>query len=578
MKRKRKLLSLFVAVLAALTLAMMMSAAVFADDGETVYKYSYIADNGWQWQDDSGIIQSIKMKVGEKVIIDNQSEKVIGVFKNDGSGDIVENNGVLSIENSNGVITVTALQTGTSQIIAYDEGSSVYEVEARLPVTVEASTYKFEFYPGDTEYDGLRSRMQSNLKSAFGQANAWVFSGLNGAYDVEITSEKALTYKDVLGEGGALEKAYAGAQDVADSYRVGFGTKASPTEYKDSAALEEERNSDALIPFNGADFYALTAEYIFRVDLTAAAPKCGDTIAYNQQIGELPAGAHPEVTVPSGANYSVFTYEGIPYAHWLNGETQMPEGEVLKGDTEYVALIALKPDFGYCLGDRTNVTINNVPATVRTAETEGVIEVTAPITAVHDWDEGVITKEPTTAEEGVKTFTCKACHEATKTEPVPKKAKEDTSGTNTVKKGQKATVKGNTYKVLSTSAKARTVAFTKAKKASKVTVPATVTIEGKKYKVTTVNAKAFTAKQIRTVTIGKNVKQIKANAFSNSKVTKVILKTKALKKAKVKDSLKKSKVRTVKVSVGKKSVNKKYVTKYKKYFTKKNAGKKVAVK
>jgi hypothetical protein len=34
----------------------------------------------------------------------------------------------------------------------------------------------------------------------------------------------------------------------------------------------------------------------------------------------------------------------------------------------------------------------------------------------------------------------------------------------------------------------------------------------------------------------------------------------------------------VKVKVGKKKVNKKYVKKYKKYFTKKNAGRKVKVK
>ena len=37
----------------------------------------------------------------------------------------------------------------------------------------------------------------------------------------------------------------------------------------------------------------------------------------------------------------------------------------------------------------------------------------------HTWDEGKITKKPTTSEEGVKTFTCTACG-ATKTEPIEK--------------------------------------------------------------------------------------------------------------------------------------------------------------
>ncbi len=37
----------------------------------------------------------------------------------------------------------------------------------------------------------------------------------------------------------------------------------------------------------------------------------------------------------------------------------------------------------------------------------------------HTWDSGVVTKEPTTAEEGVKTFTCTAC-KTTRTESIPK--------------------------------------------------------------------------------------------------------------------------------------------------------------
>ena len=45
----------------------------------------------------------------------------------------------------------------------------------------------------------------------------------------------------------------------------------------------------------------------------------------------------------------------------------------------------------------------------------------------------------------------------------------------------------------------------------------------------------------------------------------------------VKNSLKGSKIKTVKVRVGSKKLNKKYVKKYKKVFTKKNAGKKVKI-
>lgn len=142
--------------------------------------------------------------------------------------------------------------------------------------------------------------------------------------------------------------------------------------------------------------------------------------------------------------------------------------------------------------------------------------------------------------------------------------------------GMTQKVSAGTVKVLSASS--RTVALTKAVNKKSVTVPATVTIGGKSYKVTQINANAFKGAAISTVTIGKNVKVIKGNAFKGSKAKKVILKTKLLKKSKVKGCLKSSKVTTVQVKVGSAAVNKKYVKTYKKIFTKANAGKKVTVK
>lgn len=125
--------------------------------------------------------------------------------------------------------------------------------------------------------------------------------------------------------------------------------------------------------------------------------------------------------------------------------------------------------------------------------------------------------------------------------------------------GKTYQVGGQTYtvtKVASGSAQG-TVAFTKAKNAKTVTVPASVTLpDGKTYQVT----------------------QIKARAFAGTKATKVIVKTKKLKKSSVKRCLKGSKVKQIKVKVGKKSANKKYRKKYRKIFTKKNAGRKVKVK
>ena len=124
-----------------------------------------------------------------------------------------------------------------------------------------------------------------------------------------------------------------------------------------------------------------------------------------------------------------------------------------------------------------------------------------------------------------------------------------------IKVGTKTTYSGNTYKV--TSVKNKRVTFIKAKKKSKtVTVPASIKIKGKVYKVSGIGTKAF----------------------SGTKTTTVIIKTKLLSKSRVKGCLKSSKVKTVKVSVGKKKTNKTYIKKYKKYFTRKNAGRSVKIK
>ena len=81
-----------------------------------------------------------------------------------------------------------------------------------------------------------------------------------------------------------------------------------------------------------------------------------------------------------------------------------------------------------------------------------------------------------------------------------------------------------------------------------------------------------------TLVIGKKVKKISKGALKGTGVKTLIVKSKKLKKKTVKGSLKKSSVKTVKVQIGSKKVNRKYVKKYKKIFTKKNAGRKVKVK
>ena len=80
------------------------------------------------------------------------------------------------------------------------------------------------------------------------------------------------------------------------------------------------------------------------------------------------------------------------------------------------------------------------------------------------------------------------------------------------------------------------------------------------------------------ITLGAKVKKIKSGAFKGTNIKTVVVKSKKLKAKAVKGSLKGSKVKTIKIKVGKTKDNKKYIKIYKKIFTKKNAGKKVAVK
>jgi uncharacterized repeat protein (TIGR02543 family) len=106
-----------------------------------------------------------------------------------------------------------------------------------------------------------------------------------------------------------------------------------------------------------------------------------------------------------------------------------------------------------------------------------------------------------------------------------------------------------------------------------------VTATSKKLK--TIGKNAFSgAKKLKKITVkSKKLKTIGKSAFSGAKKLKTLtIKSKKLTKKSVKGSLKGSKVKTVKVKVGSKKLNKKYVKKYKKFFSKKNCGKKVAVK
>lgn len=184
----------------------------------------------------------------------------------------------------------------------------------------------------------------------------------------------------------------------------------------------------------------------------------------------------------------------------------------------------------------------------------------------HKWNEGETVVEATYEQAGTIRYTCEVCGET----------KEETLKQLTPPDGYSFTSEGAKYKVI--SAAKGTVMLVKGANKTKYTVPTTVGLGNLTYKVTRIKGNAFAGSKTTTVTISKNVAAIDSKAFNKSKVKTMVVKTKLLKKSKVKGSLKGSKVKTVLVRVGSNAVNKTYVKTYKKIFTKANAGRTVTVK
>lgn len=145
----------------------------------------------------------------------------------------------------------------------------------------------------------------------------------------------------------------------------------------------------------------------------------------------------------------------------------------------------------------------------------------------HSWDEGKVTLDPTVAQAGIKTFTCKTCNE-TKTETIPKlpaSTKAETiSESPAPTAGSVVTQSDDSYKVINSEKTNATVEYSKPKKSkTTITIPDTITIDGITYKVTSISKNAFkNNKKIKKVIIGKNITKIGSNAFSGCKNLKTI--------------------------------------------------------
>ncbi len=153
---------------------------------------------------------------------------------------------------------------------------------------------------------------------------------------------------------------------------------------------------------------------------------------------------------------------------------------------------------------------------------------------IHNWDAGVVTKTATATEDGIRTYTCKDCHE-TRVEVIPKTGSgtgpvhggDDTQGGG-LKAGDsvKDSVSKASYKVTRADANVKTVAYTApASKSKTVTIPNTINVNGTDYQVTSIASGAFkNNKTITTIKLGSNIKTIGSSAFYGcSRLKKVTL-------------------------------------------------------
>ncbi|MFR7389550.1 MAG: leucine-rich repeat protein [Blautia faecis] len=177
------------------------------------------------------------------------------------------------------------------------------------------------------------------------------------------------------------------------------------------------------------------------------------------------------------------------------------------------------------------------------------IDVTEIPASGHTWNNGVITKPATIAEEGVKTYTCTICG-VTRTEtiaklpmptvtPVPTAtptpaitSAPTVTPTPSVSVGTKITDKktGNIYKVTSSRSSSQTVAFIGNKVKTSVIIPTTIKIKGATYKVTEISTNAFkNNRKLKKVVIGQNIVRIGKNAFYGcKKLTSITIKSSRL--------------------------------------------------
>ena len=378
----------------------------------------------------------------------------------------------------------------------------------------EPHEYSIYYYNNDTScFDSYAADWRNALKTAFEQKyvnedGEEVFvQNFTDNYKIDVTCYDDITYKDLLGISGILRTIYSRNGLKQPPAYFGAGTKQSITDYGNQEAFAAECNSDEPIALTGEQFYMLEGNSIAHMELNVEPGVCGTEVKVNEGLPEdaspnTTASVHPVVTFDDdNFVFAKDTNSPVPdldYSYWIvpdydKGYFEFFDGK-MTGGTEYTACVMFEPKFGSVFSLQPEyINVNNGKAVYCTM-IDDKIQIYIDVPAVHDYDEGKVTKKPTLTEEGLKVYTCKGCGD-TKEEVVAKLIK------NTMKvSGKKVPLKAKTLKkknvaisrkkAISLSANKGTVTYKK------------VSVTSKKY------AKKFTVnKKNGTITAKKGLKK-----------------------------------------------------------------------
>ena len=185
--------------------------------------------------------------------------------------------------------------------------------------------------------------------------------------------------------------------------------------------LMEERGQYSELPLEeGVLFRALWANPVSGVQISATPPICGTELNCEEHNSIRFFAPAPEIFVSGPAS---LLDKQAKFTRWTNpNASDYEQGQkfTLQGGGTYSACVYPEANWGYYLPSDF---VDDVVFTGCDPQPEGFDaesgRLTLVLTAVHKWDEGVVTTPPTVETEGVRTYTCSACH-ATKTELIPK--------------------------------------------------------------------------------------------------------------------------------------------------------------